>query len=105
MWSAARSLEVLDQLAARGILERLGALSYRFRLMLLSDWLRERLDLPKLARNTRWSQDRERLPAEQPPEPPARPGLPGPNNRPHPPPKRTSRSSLDSAPGGRGWRQ
>ncbi len=60
--------KVLDQLATRGILERLGALSYRFRLMLLSDWLRERLDLPKLAHNIRWSKERERVPTEQPPE-------------------------------------
>jgi hypothetical protein len=60
--------EVLDHLATRGILERLGALSYRFRLTLLADWLRERLDLATLARSTRWSRDRERLPAEQPPE-------------------------------------
>jgi hypothetical protein len=67
--------EVLDQLAARGILERLGALSYRFRLTLLSDWLRERLDLPKLAHNARWK-DRERQPAEQLPEPPPQPEAP-----------------------------
>jgi len=63
--------DVLDQLAARGILERLGALSYRFRLMLLSDWLRERVDLSRLTRNMRWTKDRERVPdasAGQPPE-------------------------------------
>jgi dipeptidyl aminopeptidase/acylaminoacyl peptidase len=64
--------EILDQLAARGILERLGALSYRFRLMLLSDWLRQRVDLPKLARGTRWK-DREHVPVEPPPELLARP--------------------------------
>lgn len=64
--------QVLEQLAARGILERLGALSYRFRLTLLSDWLRERVDLPKLARAARWPKDRDRLPPEQPPERPAR---------------------------------
>ncbi|MBN1136836.1 MAG: PD40 domain-containing protein, partial [Anaerolineae bacterium] len=70
--------EVMDQLVARGILERLGALSYRFRLTLLSDWLRERVDLPALARGARWPKDKERPPVDQPPEPlpslrPARP--------------------------------
>jgi hypothetical protein len=44
----------LDSLAGRGILERLGALSYRFRVALLRDWLSERLDLPEVVRNTRW---------------------------------------------------
>ncbi len=44
----------LDSLAERGILERLGALSYRFRVELLRDWLRERLDLQDVARHTRW---------------------------------------------------
>jgi hypothetical protein len=44
----------LDSLAARGILERLGALSYRFRVALLRDWLSERMDLSEVVRNTRW---------------------------------------------------
>ena len=44
----------LDQLAERGVLERLGALSYRFRVALLRDWLVERLDLREVVRNTRW---------------------------------------------------
>jgi hypothetical protein len=44
----------LDQLAERGVLERLGALSYRFRVTLLRDWLVERLDLRDVVRNTRW---------------------------------------------------
>ncbi|HSR31773.1 MAG TPA: AAA family ATPase, partial [Anaerolineae bacterium] len=35
----------LESLASRGIMERLGALSYRFRVGLLRDWLAERLDL------------------------------------------------------------
>jgi hypothetical protein len=44
----------LDSLAERGILERLGALSYRFRVALLRDWLSERIDLSEVVRNTRW---------------------------------------------------
>ena len=44
----------LERLAERGILERLGALSYRFRVALLRDWLCERLDLQEVVRNTRW---------------------------------------------------
>ena len=44
----------LERLAERGILERLGALSYRFRVALLRDWLGQRLDLEEVARNTRW---------------------------------------------------
>jgi dipeptidyl aminopeptidase/acylaminoacyl peptidase len=44
----------LEHLAERGILERLGALSYRFRVALLRDWLGQRLDLREVARNTRW---------------------------------------------------
>jgi TolB protein len=44
----------LDNLAERGILERLGALSYRFRVALLRDWLHERLDLQDVVRGTRW---------------------------------------------------
>ena len=44
----------LDRLVERGILERLGALSYRFRVALLRDWLSERIDLSEVARGTRW---------------------------------------------------
>ena len=44
----------LDRLVERGILERLGALSYRFRVALLRDWLSERLDLSEVVRSTRW---------------------------------------------------
>ena len=44
----------LERLAERGILERLGALSYRFRVALLRDWLCERLDLEEIVRGTRW---------------------------------------------------
>jgi hypothetical protein len=44
----------LEGLALRGILERLGALTYRFRVALLRDWLAERLDLQQVARSTRW---------------------------------------------------
>ena len=44
----------LEHPAERGILERLGALSYRFRVALLRDWLGQRLDLREVARNTRW---------------------------------------------------
>jgi Tol biopolymer transport system component len=45
----------LESLAARGILERLGALSYRFRVALIRDWLQERIDLQEVVRDTRWS--------------------------------------------------
>lgn len=44
----------LESLVERGILERLGALSYRFRVALLRDWLSERLDLQQVVRSTRW---------------------------------------------------
>jgi Tol biopolymer transport system component len=44
----------LEYLATRGILERLGASSYRFRVALLRDWLGERIDLQRVVRNTRW---------------------------------------------------
>ncbi|MFC2037047.1 AAA family ATPase, partial [Chloroflexota bacterium] len=44
----------LESLAARGILERLGALSYRFRVALLRDWLCERIDLQEVVRDARW---------------------------------------------------
>jgi hypothetical protein len=44
----------LDSLADRAILERLGALSYRFRVGLLRDWLGQRLDLREVVRGTRW---------------------------------------------------
>ncbi len=71
-----QAAEVMEQLAARGILERLGALSYRFRLTLLADWLRERVDLPKLARAVRWTKAHDRLPAEQPPDRVTKPAQP-----------------------------
>lgn len=44
----------LDNLADRGILERLGAHSYRFRVALLRDWLGERIDFDQVVRDTRW---------------------------------------------------
>jgi dipeptidyl aminopeptidase/acylaminoacyl peptidase len=50
----AQVAEALESLASRGILERLGALSYRFRVALLRDWLGERIDLNEVVRNTRW---------------------------------------------------
>ncbi len=53
----------LDSLVQRGILERLGALSYRFQVTLLRDWLGERVDLSQVVRNTRW--EAVRSPAEQ----------------------------------------
>jgi hypothetical protein len=50
----------LESLVARGILERLGALSYRFRVALLRDWLGERVDLEEIVRQARWgSAERE----------------------------------------------
>jgi WD40-like Beta Propeller Repeat/AAA ATPase domain len=45
----------LERLTDRGILERLGALSYRFRVALLRDWLSERLNLQEVVRGTRWN--------------------------------------------------
>lgn len=91
--------QVLEQLAARGILERLGALSYRFRLTLLSDWLRGRVDLPKLARAARWPKDRDRLPPEQPPDRPARkPAQPQPPAEPPAGPEQAA-----ARPGWRAW--
>ncbi len=51
----------LDSLVQRGILERLGALSYRFQVALLRDWLSERVDLLQVVRSTRW--DAVRSPA------------------------------------------
>jgi Tol biopolymer transport system component len=47
--------QALERLTDRGILERLGALSYRFRVALLRDWLCERLDLQEVVRGTRWN--------------------------------------------------
>ncbi len=44
----------LEGLTLRGVLERLGAMSYRFRVALLRDWLAERVDLDDVVRNTRW---------------------------------------------------
>jgi hypothetical protein len=56
----------LDSLSARAILERLGALSYRFRVALLRDWLGERIDLQEVVRNTRWPEpSRRRLVGER----------------------------------------
>ncbi len=61
-----RVTELLDHLVARGILERLGALSYRFRVALLRDWLSERIDLQQVVRNTRWTgMDRSRQPDDR----------------------------------------
>jgi Tol biopolymer transport system component len=48
------ALAALVSLAERGVLERLGALSYRFRVALLRDWLGQRVDLKEVVRNTRW---------------------------------------------------
>jgi hypothetical protein len=42
-------VEVLESLASRGVLERLGASSYRFGVALLQDWLRARIDLQEVA--------------------------------------------------------
>jgi hypothetical protein len=47
--------EALESLVARGILERLGAVSYRFGVTLLHDWLRERIDLQEVVRDTPWT--------------------------------------------------
>ncbi len=58
----------LERLADRGILERLGALSYRFRVALLRDWLAQRLDLQEVVRNTRWD-------SSAPPRPQGKPGI------------------------------
>jgi hypothetical protein len=54
----------LENLVARGILERLGALSYRFRVALLRDWLCERIDLKEVVRDTRWTSDKDKLGTE-----------------------------------------
>jgi len=48
-------VSALDSLVNRGILERLGALSYRFRVAMLRDWLAERIDLGEVVRDTRWA--------------------------------------------------
>jgi TolB protein len=47
-------MDALERLTARGILEQLGALSYRFRVALLRDWLAQRIDLESIVRSTRW---------------------------------------------------
>lgn len=52
--------ETLELLASRDVLERLGALSYRFRVALLRDWLDERLDLQTVVHDTRWVAPRRR---------------------------------------------
>lgn len=49
---------ILERLESREVLERLGALSYRFRVALLRDWLGERVDLADVARDARWSRAR-----------------------------------------------
>lgn len=59
-------MDALERLTARGILERLGALSYRFRVALLRDWLAERIDLEKIVRSTRWPAANGRQPAAGP---------------------------------------
>jgi Tol biopolymer transport system component len=56
----------LESLASRGILERLGALSYRFRVALLRDWLGYRIELSEVVRDTRWSTStRDRSPSDR----------------------------------------
>ncbi len=50
--------QALEGLVTRGILERLGALSYRFRVALLRDWLGERIDLKEVVHDTRWTSGR-----------------------------------------------
>ncbi len=77
-------MDALERLTARGILEQLGALSYRFRVALLRDWLAQRIDLESIVRSTRWptvngrqaaagprklSISRPRRPAAPPPPP------------------------------------
>jgi Tol biopolymer transport system component len=57
--------EALESLTTRGILERLGALSYRFRVALLRDWLGERVDLQEVVRHTRWDGADLTRPAER----------------------------------------
>ncbi|MGD8398795.1 MAG: hypothetical protein PVG11_08050, partial [Anaerolineae bacterium] len=49
--------QALEGLARRGVLEPLGALSYRFRVALLREWLALRLDLDDVVRHTRWGAD------------------------------------------------
>jgi hypothetical protein len=49
---------ILENLAARGVLEQLGALSFRFRVGLLRDWLGERVDLEEVVRHSRWEAER-----------------------------------------------
>ena len=64
----------LESLAARGILERLGALSYRFRVGLLRDWLVQRIDLEEVVRGTRWSTSARGKALGEPPVSRLRPG-------------------------------
>jgi Tol biopolymer transport system component len=47
---------VLDRLAQREVLDRLGAHTYRFRVTLLRDWLGERIDVQDVARHARWTE-------------------------------------------------
>ena len=44
----------LEGLVARGVVERLGVSTYRFRVALLRDWLEKRIDLTQVLRHTRW---------------------------------------------------
>lgn len=52
--------DAMQDLVARGVLEKLGALSYRFRVALLRDWLCERIDLEQVGRDTRWASSDQR---------------------------------------------
>lgn len=52
---------VLNNLAARGIVEQLGALSYRFRVALLRDWLSKRIDLRDVVRQARGATGEHRM--------------------------------------------
>ena len=61
--------KLLDKLVRQGTLERLGV-SYRFRIGLLAEWLRPRVDLTYLVRTTRWIKEpgRDRLERQLQPE-------------------------------------
>jgi hypothetical protein len=67
----------LERLAERGILERLGALSYRFRVALLRDWLEQRLDLKEVVRDTRWESNAPARDIGEPAIPRLKPGRRG----------------------------
>jgi Tol biopolymer transport system component len=89
--------QALDSLVARGILERLGALSYRFRVALLRDWLGERIDLKKVVRSTRWTAVKD-MPVPEPRVPKLRIGKKRQPKR-EPPPQRV-RQAEEAAEGG-----